>query len=225
MRFLARHVIGVAFAGALVFIAPEDASAIILFPQSQTFSGSNDCPGDFFGPNPSDPTKSNGKPLYTGFSECWVQQTIAEQTTYYSPSIIKFEWGPGLDPSKPGDISTRYPSVTGSEFHDFAAVSNGQSGSWQYTPGDDDPSIMYWAAKAGNGFTLFWMTESDDGGLADAVAVTAGEWTTPGQQTLSHLTFYDSGGGGPPSEIPEPGTLLLIGSALAALGLRRRLRG
>jgi hypothetical protein len=39
------------------------------------------------------------------------------------------------------------------------------------------------------------------------------------------LTFYDSGGGGPPSEIPEPGTLLLIGSALAALGLRRRLRG
>ncbi len=40
----------------------------------------------------------------------------------------------------------------------------------------------------------------------------------------SHDVTWKTDGGGPPSEIPEPGTLLLLGGAFAALGLRRRFR-
>jgi hypothetical protein len=55
--------------------------------------------------------------------------------------------------------------------------------------------------------------------------VTTGTWFTPlvgndNPSALSHISFYDTGGG----DVPEPGTLLLAGAALAALGIMRRRR-
>ena len=44
----------------------------------------------------------------------------------------------------------------------------------------------------------------------------------PGQRPalgLSHLSFYDTGGGG---QVPEPTTLLLLGAGLFAAGFARR---
>ena len=191
--------------GAVAFIAavsgwislaagPANATTIQV---NDTFPGS-DCSG-LFG---------------QGFDNCKIPITFDPNQ---SPVIIKFGFG---DEAGLVQISSAFPTITGSEFA-FTISGNGSSGSWTYTPGDGDPGITFWVAKGGNFFNLF----TDSSGNP----VTSGTWLTPlnpaNEQRfgLSHLTFYDTGGR-PPTEIPEPGTLLLAGAALAALGMMRRRR-
>ena len=218
--------VGAVLIGAYLAFAPLRAFADPLIHRVDFPNAKNDCVG-YFGPNPNDPDeKPNGK-AYTGFSACWVQAVIGDTLTYLSPSIIKFDWTD--DGLKVGEISDRYPTVSGGEFSFTGLDSGGTglSGTWNYKPDPMvDPGILYWTAKAGDGFSLWWYGEAS---IASAIAVTSGPWQTLENKELSHLTFYNSGGEiapppDPPAGIPEPGTLLLLGGAFAALGLRRRYR-
>ena len=158
----------------------------------QTFPG-NDCSGVF------------GQ----GFANCKIPANIDPNET---PIIIKFDF----DPETPETIeinSALFPTIDGSEF-DFSGT--GSSGTWTYTPGAGDPLINYFVAKGGNFFNLF-------SNLGDP---NSDDWITPTNPNnnqpfgLSHLSFYDEGGGG---QVPEPTTLLLLGAGLFAAGFSRRL--
>ena len=176
--------------------------------------GENDCSG-FFG---------------QGFGSC---QIVGDTTL--SPVIAKFNASLGVS-----EINALFPSVTGGEWSFSNTSAGNASGDWSYAPGTDDPGIRFWAAKAGNDFKLFWeVSDADAAGacagqgnygdtgligacLDAALVVTSGSWTTPGSKDLSHLTFYDTAP--PPTRMPEPGTIGLLGLGLLGIGMARRRR-
>lgn len=191
----------------------------------------------------------------SGFSSCNIS-TASESggdisiDELFSPVIIKFDEShianPG--PAAPSDFEDRnsaYPTVSGSEF-EFEITNNSDSksgGTWEYTPGDDDPAIKYWVAKGGGGsdvgFVVHWWIDDDpavcsgtDGGWnADCLGLaqtrTMGSWETPVKNSttnyaLSHLTFYDSTNGGTVPE-PTPLAMIALGGVLLAWMTRKPL--
>jgi len=177
---------------------------------SREFQG-NDCSG-YFG---------------TGFDSCTIFVNSMGERIELSPVIAKFEEDLSLDEVN----NTVFPSVDGSEFSFSDPVPENVTGTWNYTPGIDDPGVRYWATKAGDSFLLFW--EVDDaavasGGVCDgsdvyvlecldaALVVDTHSWSTPDGQELSHITFYDT------AVIPVPAALWLFGSALGMMGWMRR---
>jgi hypothetical protein len=179
---------------------------------SATFSGS-DCAGGF------------GTP----FDNCDVGYPLGLEI---SPIIAKYD----LEEADWSVQDTLFPSIDGSEFDGDFLSGDDSTGSWDYTPGADDPEVRYWVAKAGSSFTLFWVvddsvvstggaTSCDTGGyytescLRAALAVTSGSYTTPGGRGLSHISFYDTG-----RSVPDGGSMaMLLGAALMGLAGVRRL--
>jgi hypothetical protein len=125
-----------------------------------------------------------------------------------SPVIIKFNANGSVSEVN----SALFPTISGDEFS--FTFNSSSSGSWLYTPGTSDPAslVSFMVAKGGPNFNLFSITGN------------SGMWFTPvnpqNQQPfdLSHLTLYE-GGQVPP--IPEPGTLLLVGSGMIGIAARR----
>ncbi|WP_394176579.1 PEP-CTERM sorting domain-containing protein [Thalassotalea litorea] len=198
------------------------ANAIPLTLKS-TKIGGNDCAGYF----------KNQDPVYTGFSSCWVFAPDSERLI--SPVIAKFN----EELSDTSDISERYKDIIDGDEWEFTGLSDSnKEGTWTYTPDQGDPSIRYWAAKAGNGFNLFWYVSDEsacaggaftDSCMQAAVSVTTGTWSTPlnnggNQAGLSHLTFYNSAQppSGPPQEVPETGTIALMFLGMLGLVAGRR---
>lgn len=80
--------------------------------------------------------------------------------------------------------------------------------------------ILYTIIKAGNNFAIY----------SQGAGASSGYWATApiilngsgrDGRNLSHLSFYGRGDN-PPVNVAEPGTLVLLGAGLLALGLRRR---
>ncbi len=180
---------------------------------SRDFSG-NDCSG-FFG---------------TGFDSCTIFVNDNGVRIELSPVIAKY----GGDLSLSETNGTVYPSIDGSEFSFSNNIApDNKTGTWDYNPGIDDPGVRFWATKAGPNFKLFWEVSDAAaagvcnvvdtytlGCLNEALVVATGDWTTPDNKELSHITFYDSED---PVVIPVPAAVWLFGSGLLGLvGIARR---
>jgi hypothetical protein len=147
-----------------------------------------------------------------GFENCKIPE---EYDPNESPIIIKFNFNDNGTIASVEINSGLFPTIDGSEFSfDFGGDGTGD-GTWTYTPGAGDPFINWFVAKGGpDGFNLF----SNDGDPNSDAYFTP---STPGGSPadLSHLSFYDTDG---LFQVPEPGTLALLGLGVLAAGLARR---
>jgi hypothetical protein len=180
------------------------------FPDSILIDDANDCSG-YFG-------KANDDP------EVWCD-VGAGLDEAVSPWVAKLD---GED-SNEDTTNEFFSSIDGDE---FSFEFDGGDGSWLYNPGAGDPAIRYWVAKAGDFFNLFWTVDAESENckeglfssnytlacLEEALSVTAGSFTSP-KDSLSHITFYDTGETPPPPiPLPAAGWLLLAGvGGLAAM--------
>lgn len=114
------------------------------------------------------------------------------------------------------------------------------AGTWTHTPGAGEPRILFWVAKAGPRFTVFWEQDANGAVLPQA----ANHWAAgpaavgrkgvlddPDLRGLSHLSFYGGSGtydvqdgfsGGVSdrdAQVPLPPSLGLLGLGLAGLGV------
>lgn len=125
--------------------------------------------------------------------------------------------------------SSKSGFVDSSGLFDFGG--NGVSGTFNYVGPNSIGDIMF-IFKDGAGTNLVgYLMTADDGTYATPFTklpfpLTGGSLV----KDVSHISVYyrngdgdgDGGGGTPPSQIPEPGMLLLLGAGLAGLGLARR---
>lgn len=196
-------------------------------------SGENDCSG-YFG---------------TGFDNCEITSSDSDETLATSIGKIDadsevYENNGNNDTTK-GDLVYRSGQDLSWDGSGSLLSADSKTGTWKVLA-DDFPPIMFWAAKGGNGFKLFWMVDEvhkESGGvckgnnakqslyacMSKAEIVTIGTWTTPKingkRKGLSHLSFY--GGctqncADTQTTVSEPASIALVSLALIGIASRRR---
>ena len=185
--------------------------------------------------------------IYNGFSNCriFVEDGNGDKQ-YLSDVIAKFNTEPN-DEGKFFEVSDKYEGQVVKDDWNPSTFSQGdKTGSWIYNNNVHTyPDIRFWTAKAGNDFRLFWVIEEPNnaciaGNASEnddnlnfscmnlAISVTNGDWTTPGNKGLSHITFFGGLCTGPEcnpiviTQVPEPTALLLFALGLIGLGARRK---
>lgn len=151
-----------------------------------------------------------------GFENC---QIPAQYSDDPSPIIAKFNFNANGSAGLI-EINSLFPTVTADDFS--IAFNSSGVGSFTYFPDAGDPLITFYVAKGGPNFNLF--SNDDDPNSGSFFTPVNGGGNSAG---LSHISFYDTGadvGGSPPQEIPEPGTLGLLGLAMAGAAFTARRR-
>ena len=181
-------------------------------PKFTVHASGNDCP-HFFGEN--FPSCDIGRPFNESISKS-IAKLDVEETGEWTVNDTAF---PNLT-----DVETKF-SVFGST---NPVTDEDKAGTWTYDPAEGDPTVRFWSVKAGTAFKLFWVVPESatlSGGacvgtnifnincLNQAVSVTEGDWNTPGNPAISHITFYN--GKQEKKEVPEPSLIL----GLLSLGL------
>jgi len=88
------------------------------------------------------------------------------------------------------------------------------NGSFSFTPPPGFTDFVL-ALKSGEG-----QLDPDWAAFRLPAGVTSGEWSISGQQGLSHINLYGRRG----DQVPEPGTMALLGLGLVAVAFARRRR-
>ncbi|MDE2404422.1 MAG: PEPxxWA-CTERM sorting domain-containing protein [Sphingomonadales bacterium] len=182
------RIVAAALSLALTFGATSAHATAVLIG---TFSG-NECAG------------------VGGFSNCYAfpNGTTGPAGAGGSPAIFKWDAGGA------NEISTRFPSVTGSEFTvNYTGATN--SLSFSYNPGANDPAIHYYAVFQAGTTKLFH----------DSAAIVSGTVQLtdyfPNNPGISHITFFDTGTF---PVLPEPSTWasMILGFGFVAQAMRAR---
>jgi hypothetical protein len=113
------------------------------------------------------------------------------------------------------EVSTLFPSVTGTEFNIMYTGGATNSLTFGYTPGPNDPAIHYVGIFQANTYDLFYYASGISSGTFNLSTY------FPNNPGFSHIDFYDTG-----AAVPEPVTwaMMLLGFAGIGWTMRRSRR-